>query len=264
MRPFALVVSFTAFAVALATGPAAAKVLVVVDKSAQQMIVTVDGNRRWVWPVSTGVPRYDTPSGRFTAFRMEKDHFSKEWDDAPMPYSIFFTTKGHAIHGTNHTSIGNPASHGCVRLNTAHAAQLFALVQQQGVANTTVMLTGDVQVAWARRASRLASTGGGAAARPAAQPPVADPASPPSRGYVRGYDEAAPRYGDTTVDTPSAVYGRAYTTCPPPPPGFPTPACSYARPQARADAFPPRRYDYAQPQYEPNDMQRRGFPFGGY
>ena len=31
------------------------------------------------------------------------DHFSEEWDDAPMPYSIFFTKKGHAIHGTNHT-----------------------------------------------------------------------------------------------------------------------------------------------------------------
>jgi hypothetical protein len=263
MRPFALVASLAASAIGLAIGPAAAKVLVVVDKSAQQMTVSVDGNRHWVWPVSTGVPRYDTPGGRFTAFRMEKDHFSKEWDDAPMPYSIFFTTKGHAIHGTNHTSIGNPASHGCVRLNTTHAAQLFALVQQQGVTNTTVMLTGDVQVAWARRASRLASARGTPAARPVPQP-LAETAPLPSRGYVRGYDETAPRYGDTTVDTPPAVYGRAYTTCPPPPPGFPVPACSYARPQARADAYPPRRYDYGQPQYEPEDRPRRGFPFGGY
>ena len=31
---------------------------------------------------------------------MEKDHFSKEWDDAPMPNSIFFTKTGHAIHGS--------------------------------------------------------------------------------------------------------------------------------------------------------------------
>jgi hypothetical protein len=264
MRSFFLVASLAAFATGLAIGPSAAKVLVVVDKSAQQMTVSVDGDQRWVWPVSTGVPRYDTPSGRFTAFRLEKDHFSKEWDDAPMPYSIFFTNKGHAIHGTNHTSIGNPASHGCVRLNTAHAAQLFALVQQQGVANTTVVLTGDVQIAWANRASRLAAARGGAATRPVSQQ-FADPAPPPSRDYRRGYDETAPRYGNTPVDTPSTVYGRAYTTCPLPPPGFPVPACSYARPQARADAaYPPRRYDYGQPQYEPDDAPRRGFPFGGY
>jgi hypothetical protein len=32
---------------------------------------------------------------------MEIDHYSEEWDDAPMPYSIFFTQIGHAIHGTN-------------------------------------------------------------------------------------------------------------------------------------------------------------------
>lgn len=259
MRPFALVASLAALAIAFAVGPATAKVLVVVDKSAQQMTVSVDGTQRWVWPVSTGVPRYDTPTGRFTAFRMEKDHFSKEWDDAPMPYSIFFTTKGHAIHGTNHTSIGNPASHGCVRLNTAHAAQLFALVQQQGVANTTVMLTGDVQVAWARRAGRLASARDGTATRPA---PLAEPA--PQRVYGRGYDETAPRYGGTPPETPPAVYGRVYTTCPPPPPGFPAPACSYVRPQARADAYPPRRYDLGQPQYEPEDVPPRRFPFGGY
>jgi hypothetical protein len=247
----------------LAIGPVAAKVVVTVDKAAQQMTVSVDGVQRWAWPVSTGVPRYDTPSGRFTAFRMEKEHFSKEWDDAPMPYAIFFTPRGHAIHGTNHTSIGNPASHGCVRLNTAHAAQLFALVQQQGVANTTVVLTGDVQVAWARRASRLAAARDGRAAARVASPAVNEPAAVP-RGYARGYDDTAPRYGEPVFERPPVVYGRAYTNCPPPPPGFPAPACSYAQPQARADAYPPRRYDHGQPQYEPDDGPRRGFPFGGY
>ena len=34
-----------------------------------------------------------------------------------MPYSVFFTMKGHAIHGTNHSSLGHPASHGCIRLS---------------------------------------------------------------------------------------------------------------------------------------------------
>jgi lipoprotein-anchoring transpeptidase ErfK/SrfK len=54
-------------------------------------------------------------------------HFSKEWDDAPMPHSIFFTQRGHAIHGSYETPhLGTAASHGCVRLNPGNAAKLFA------------------------------------------------------------------------------------------------------------------------------------------
>ena len=34
---------------------------------------------------------------------MARKHFSREWDDAPMPHSIFFTRIGHAIHGTTYT-----------------------------------------------------------------------------------------------------------------------------------------------------------------
>jgi hypothetical protein len=132
--------------------PATASVVVTIDKSTQRMKVEVDGALRWIWPVSTGQPAYDTPSGRYTAFRMEADHFSKEWDDAPMPSSIFFSPKGHAIHGyLNTRRIGTPASHGCVRLEPANAARLYALVEQQGLPNTKVVVTGDVRVALARR-----------------------------------------------------------------------------------------------------------------
>src|SRR5262249_22105762 len=75
---------------------------------------------------------------------MEKDHFSREWDDAPMPNSIFFTKIGHAIHGTFEArNLGRPVSHGCVRLSTQHAATLYALVKQEGVFNTRVKLTGE-------------------------------------------------------------------------------------------------------------------------
>jgi hypothetical protein len=82
---------------------------------------------------------------------MEPDHYSKEFDDAPMPHSIFFTKLGHAIHGTDSVSrLGTPASHGCVRLSRANASTLYALVQSEGVLNTTVSLTGSSQVALAR------------------------------------------------------------------------------------------------------------------
>ena len=123
--------------------PAAAKILIEIDKSAQRMTVSQDGARLYVWPVSTGQRGYDTPGGAFTPFRMEKDHFSREWDDAPMPHSIFFTRRGHAIHGTEHIrNIGRPASHGCVRLEPENARVLFGLVKQEGMANVRVVLSG--------------------------------------------------------------------------------------------------------------------------
>ena len=130
---------------------AQAKVDVVVDKNNQMMTVSVDGVTKYHWPVSTGIPSRETPNGTFHAFRMEASHFSKEFDDAPMPHSIFFTKVGHAIHGTESEGrLGTPVSHGCVRLSRANAATLYALVEQQGVLNTTVTLTGSAAIALAR------------------------------------------------------------------------------------------------------------------
>jgi hypothetical protein len=148
---------------------AQAKIDITVDKNAQMMTVSVDGVERYHWPVSTGIPSRETPSGNFRAFRMEASHFSKEFDDAPMPHSIFFTKIGHAIHGTESEGrLGTPASHGCVRLSRANAATLYALVEQQGVLNTTVTLTGSAAIAIARN-PRRANTAV-AQREPAAQP----------------------------------------------------------------------------------------------
>jgi hypothetical protein len=135
----------------LVGSPALANVAITVNKDSQTMTVAVDGVTKYHWPVSTGIPSRETPNGSFKAFRMEADHFSKEFDDAPMPHSIFFTKIGHAIHGTmSEGRLGTPASHGCVRLSRANATTLYALVQQQGVLNTTVTLTGSAAVALAR------------------------------------------------------------------------------------------------------------------
>jgi hypothetical protein len=121
--------------------PAWANVLIEIDKSTQHMTVSVDGAPLYDWPVSTGMRGRETPAGSFKPFRMEAEHYSKEWDDAPMPHSIFFTQVGHAIHGSAHR-LGRPASHGCVRISTADAATLYALVQEQGLPNTRVVITG--------------------------------------------------------------------------------------------------------------------------
>jgi hypothetical protein len=125
------------------SSPAAASVLVTINKATQRMTIAVDGAARYSWPVSTGTKGYATPSGNFRPFRLEKEHYSREWDDAPMPHSIFFTAGGHAIHGTTATRrLGSPASHGCVRLAPAHAAKLFALVQSAGLGSTKIVITG--------------------------------------------------------------------------------------------------------------------------
>jgi lipoprotein-anchoring transpeptidase ErfK/SrfK len=124
-------------------GSAAASVQIAIDKASQRMTVSVNGVPKYVWLVSTGGRGYATPSGSYTPFRMEPDHYSKEWDDAPMPHSIFFTPVGHAIHGSPHTKrLGSPVSHGCVRLAPNNAAILYALVEKAGMRNTRVVVTG--------------------------------------------------------------------------------------------------------------------------
>jgi hypothetical protein len=129
---------------AMLPSSAFATLLISINKTTQTMQVALNGRPLWQWPVSTGRAGYATPSGKFTPFRLEEDHYSKEWDDAPMPHAIFFTTKGHAIHGTFETrNLGRRASHGCVRLSTGNAARLFALVKQHGLANTRVVLFND-------------------------------------------------------------------------------------------------------------------------
>jgi lipoprotein-anchoring transpeptidase ErfK/SrfK len=125
--------------------PAAADLLITIDKAQQRMIVAKDGMPLYDWPVSTGQRNYDTPAGEFKPFRMEADHYSREWDDAPMPHSIFFTQIGHAIHGSfDIKHLGRPASHGCVRLHPDNAAILFKLVRAEKMANTRVVLTGTI------------------------------------------------------------------------------------------------------------------------
>lgn len=120
-----------------------AEVLILVNKTTQRMTVMVDGAEQYSWPVSTGLADHATPTGAFTPSRLAKDHFSKEWDDAPMPHSIFFTDSGHAIHGSQAIRrLGTPASHGCVRLAPENAKILFSLVVAEGLGNTRIEVTG--------------------------------------------------------------------------------------------------------------------------
>jgi lipoprotein-anchoring transpeptidase ErfK/SrfK len=131
-----------AVALLLAAGEAAdAHLRIVIDKTEQRMTVVVDGVRRHSWPISTGRPGQATPSGRFRPLKLVRREYSRTYDDAPMPYAIYFTNRGHAIHGTR-ADLGAPASHGCVRLGLKNAAKLFALTKRHGRKKTLIRIVG--------------------------------------------------------------------------------------------------------------------------
>ena len=118
-------------------------ILISIDKSKQTMTVSLDGVETFDWPVSTGRAGYSTPSGNYTATSMNEIWYSRQWDNAPMPHSVFFMKDGHAIHGSNDVkNLGKPASHGCVRISPENATTLYALVGKSGLENTHVVLSG--------------------------------------------------------------------------------------------------------------------------
>jgi lipoprotein-anchoring transpeptidase ErfK/SrfK len=121
---------------------AAPEILIVVSKPTQSMTVTVDGHVRYRWRVSTGATHYSTPAGSYTPFRMEQMHYSREFDNAGMPHAIFFTQRGHSIHGSDHRGLGTAVSHGCVRLTLSNATTLYQLVRSVGMAKTKVVVSG--------------------------------------------------------------------------------------------------------------------------
>jgi hypothetical protein len=125
---------------------------------------------------------------------MEIDHYSDEYDNAPMPYSIFFTQTGNAIHGTyEQRNLGHAVSHGCVRLSVKNAATLWKLVKQEKMANTKVVLSG-------------ATPDGGPAARARPLPLSADnpaDAEPPPQRQPQQYNGGPP-----PLPFPFSIFGR--------------------------------------------------------
>ena len=142
LRLLAIAFLFASLACA-ASAPAFANILIQIDKPSQTMTVSVDGQLLYRWPVSTGATGFSTPDGSYTPFRMEVMHYSQEWDNAGMPHAIFFTTRGHSIHGSDHPGLGTPVSHGCVRLSLTNATTLYDLVTAEGMGKTSVIVRGD-------------------------------------------------------------------------------------------------------------------------
>ncbi|MGH7002469.1 MAG: L,D-transpeptidase [Alphaproteobacteria bacterium] len=124
-------------------GAGPGKIVIEIDKSTQRMTVTVDGEKRYTFRVSTGRAGYETPVGGFRALVLKEMHYSRKYDNAPMPHSIFFTNNGHAIHATSAVGrLGRTASHGCIRLSPKDAKTLYDLVERHGMKHTSIRITG--------------------------------------------------------------------------------------------------------------------------
>ena len=119
---------------------AASQIVARVSLSQQTMEVLVDGRPTFAWKVSTGERAHVTPTGSFKPTRMHEMWYSKKYDNAPMPHSVFFSG-GYAVHATNAIKrLGQPASHGCVRLHPDAAADFYQLVEVFGPANTSIVI----------------------------------------------------------------------------------------------------------------------------
>lgn len=115
-------------------------VAIVIDISSQSMKVDVNGWPYGRWKVSTAREGYYTPRGSWKPFQLKEMHYSRKYDNSPMPHSIFFLG-GYAIHATyDIRQLGRPASHGCIRLHPRHAERLYRLVEKHGVKATRITI----------------------------------------------------------------------------------------------------------------------------
>ena len=109
----------------LSGAPTQGPVEVVVSLPLQVAYVYRGGTLAGITTVSTGAPGNDTPTGSFQILQKRRDHRSNLYDNAPMPFMQRLTWDGIALHAGRNP--GYPDSHGCVRLPTAFARQLFSM-----------------------------------------------------------------------------------------------------------------------------------------
>ena len=116
-------------------------VVLVVSLDEQRAYVYRNGIAIGVSTISSGKAGKDTPTGVFTILQKNKDHRSNLYNNAPMPFAIFFKG-GYAVHATYETKrLGRPASHGCVRLSPNNAATFYQLANRNGLSNTRIVIT---------------------------------------------------------------------------------------------------------------------------
>lgn len=115
-----------------------------VNLTTQRLHAWEDGKEVFTNTISSGIPNgprgadgltTKTPQGTFNildkmpAKHMGNGNLFADADDYELPgvpWTSFFTTQGHAFHGTYwHQNFGTPMSHGCINMRTEDAKWLF-------------------------------------------------------------------------------------------------------------------------------------------
>ena len=108
---------------------------IVVNRTEQMLYAYEDGILFMKTSISTGVELNPTPRGTFTIYKKTPSRYMQGpipgisdqfWDLPGVPWNLYFSKQGAAIHGTYwHNNFGKPSSHGCVNLSPADAKRLY-------------------------------------------------------------------------------------------------------------------------------------------
>jgi lipoprotein-anchoring transpeptidase ErfK/SrfK len=117
---------------------------IIVSLSQQRLWAYEDGRLKWEWPVSTGLPSTPTSPGVFQVQSHELNAYAANWD-LWMPYfmGIYQPVPGQAFMNGFHgfprrggyqllwtTSLGRPATYGCILLSTDNARTLYEWAEE--------------------------------------------------------------------------------------------------------------------------------------
>ena len=179
-----------------------------INLGTQHIVVLENGQPKYDWAISSGTAEHPTPRGTFRPQWTAKMWFSKKYDNAPMPNAVFIHD-GVAIHATYATGmLGQPASHGCIRLAPANAATFYKLVGKHGIKNTKVSIFGTPKWRAPAVASGRMNDDDGR---------VRQVAQRQDSGVLSWFLDT-PKYTTTSAYNPGL--GRQVYRRPPPPPGY--------------------------------------------
>ena len=100
---------------------------------AQVLVALENGEEVYSFDIVTGRDGKETTAGKYRIFRKHEKYTSKTYG-SEMPYTMFFTADGKAIHGTQMATLRSylhsyltesVGSEGCVGLTDDHAKALF-------------------------------------------------------------------------------------------------------------------------------------------
>lgn len=108
--------------------PATGTLVITIDLEARVISAFRDGHEIGTAVALLGTPSHPTPLGTFPVLNKSREHFSRKYNNAPMPFSLWLTNTGIAIHGSPVTN--GYASHGCVGVPDPFAEKLFAATKR--------------------------------------------------------------------------------------------------------------------------------------